>query len=183
MLDDHDACPQYVTMRWHPCSFPVEHTPRALSSVYPGWGDTATILVLSEQLDIDVFLYTPPDTRLSTQDLPNKFRPLLFRKSTHKKAADNRLIIRYHEGHFIYQTRFNDTKTRIGNAAEHEHYLTGTHDVATGRCVQPMNACKLLHYSMYAIRANLYSACGHTRPSEVIVEHCAARGVSLCVGR
>jgi hypothetical protein len=102
---------------------------------YSGWGDTATVLVLSEQLDIDVFMYTPPDTRLSTQELPNKFRPLIYRKSTHKKAGPTRMVIRYHESHFIYQKRFQDSTARIGVAADHEHYLTGTHDVATGRCV------------------------------------------------
>jgi hypothetical protein len=102
---------------------------------FPGWGDTATVMVLSEVLDIDVHLYVAPDTRLS-QQLPNKFRPLLFRKCTHaKSASDRRMYLRFKNSHFIYVSKFGTTTAKSGQFADHEHYLTGTHDVATGMCV------------------------------------------------
>jgi hypothetical protein len=102
-----------------------------------GWGDTATVLVLSEALDIDVFLYLTPDPRVASNDLPNKFKPLLFRKSSHSNASPRKLMIRFHQGHFIYLTRFGEGSVRVGGTASQEHYLTGTHDVATGMCVPP----------------------------------------------
>lgn len=117
---------------YHRCKYPW------CTNTSVGCGDTATIMVLSEELDIDVFLYTPPDQRLATTDLPKIFRPLLFRRSTHPKAAapaPNRMVLRYKEGHFICQSKFGDSTERHGQLANHEHYLTGTHDVATGRCV------------------------------------------------
>jgi hypothetical protein len=91
--------------------------------------------VLSEALDIDVHLYVAPDTRLS-QQLPNKLRPLLFRKGTHaKSASDRRMYLRFKNSHFIYMSKFGTTTAKTGQFANHDHYLTGTHDVATGMCV------------------------------------------------
>jgi hypothetical protein len=107
-----------------------------VSMIAAGWGDTATIMVLSEVLDVDVHLYMPPDVRLSSRNLPNKFRPLLFRRSTHTKPAVTKMVLRFHQCHFIYMARFKDKGVRrTGVFADHEHYPTGTHDVATGRCV------------------------------------------------
>jgi hypothetical protein len=131
-------------------SFHTLYNVRASDHVFTrlpaGWGDTATILVLSEVLDVDVHLYAPPDTRLASRNLPNKFRPLLFRRSTHTKPATTKLVLRYHEGHFIYMARFKQG-ARTGVFADHEHYLTGTHDVATGRCGHPVHPCMFLFFS------------------------------------
>jgi hypothetical protein len=101
-----------------------------------GWGDTGTALVLSEALDIDVYLYMTPDPRIAARDLPNKFKPLLFRKASHSATKGARqLTIRYHDGHFIYLTRFGECAARFGAVASWEHHFKGSHDVATGMCV------------------------------------------------
>jgi hypothetical protein len=44
------------------------------------------------------------------------------------------MTVRYHDGHFIYLTRFGECAARFGATANWEHYFKGSHDVATGMC-------------------------------------------------
>jgi hypothetical protein len=89
-----------------------------------GWGDTATMIVLSNTLYIDV----------SLRKLPQKFKHLRFRRC--KESSARKLYLRYIKDHFVvYKPRTAGTKVQPGSAADEEHYLTGSHDVATGGCV------------------------------------------------
>jgi hypothetical protein len=102
-----------------------------------GRADTATLMVLSETLDIDAYMYVAPDLRVSSpavkDTIPKFLRPLVFRKSTHQNAIARKVHMRYRDGHIIYLEPLGDKQT-VGQGANHKHYLTGTHDVATGMC-------------------------------------------------
>lgn len=81
-----------------------------------------------------------PDPRVrqvmaaAKKKMPAKMRPLLFRKGS--KRMDHRLCIRYKSGHFVYLKECGERKS-LGQAADPEHYLTCSHDVATGTYVTP----------------------------------------------
>ena len=101
-----------------------------------GWGDTATLLVLAEALDTDILLFTTPDARVSGKNLVNRPRPLRFRKAGRAgNAAPRRLYCRFHDSHYIFLEKFRKDGKKVGVYASHDHYLQGTHDVATGTCV------------------------------------------------
>jgi hypothetical protein len=98
-----------------------------------GWGDTATMIVLSHVLYIDTFVWIPPHDDVQLPKLPQKFKPLRFRRG--KESSARKLYLRFINNHFVvYKPRTAGTKVQPGSAADEEHYLTGSHDVATGGC-------------------------------------------------
>jgi hypothetical protein len=108
-----------------------------------GWGDTATILLLSEVLDIDTLLWVAPDQRIKlTKDMPT-LKCLKFRRHKEKASAGSRkLYLRFKHSHFIVlKPRQLNSKINPGSAANEDHYLNGTHDVATGMCVSVAGMC------------------------------------------
>ena len=101
-----------------------------------GWGDTATLTVLADILDLEVLVFTTPDARLDVNDIPQKPRALRFRKGGKgNNSSPRRLFCHFHNGHYNYLRKTESSlATRLGPAAPHEHYLNGTHDVSTGMC-------------------------------------------------
>lgn len=99
-----------------------------------GWGDTAACIILSEVLDIDCILFVPPDTRIKLSGRKFSLMPLKFIKHSRKGSAGPRkLYMRLKFSHFIV---YATSKNRVapGKAANEDHHLDGTHDVATGMC-------------------------------------------------
>jgi hypothetical protein len=95
------------------------------------------MMLLSEVLDIDVVLFMAPDARVKLSKDTVSIRPLKFLKYSHKNTAGPRkLFMRFKFQHFILLEP-DGSKSRImpGTAADEKHYLTGSHDVATGMCV------------------------------------------------
>lgn len=99
---------------------------------FAGCGDTATILVLSQALDIDVYLFLSPDERLTGSDLHNCCKLLRFRKAGETNSSARRLCCRIHDSHYTFLEKYKKDGGKMPPAADQEHYLNGTHDVATG---------------------------------------------------
>jgi hypothetical protein len=107
---------------------------RPMHLSFVGWGDTATMIVLSNALYIDTFVWIAPHNDVQLAKLPQRFKPLRFRRG--KESSARKLYLRFIKDHFVvYKPRSAGTKVQPGSAADEEHYLTGSHDVATGGCV------------------------------------------------
>lgn len=93
-------------------------------------------LILSEILDIDCIPFVPPDTRIKLGGDKFTLKPLKFIKRSHRTVAGARkLFVRLKFSHFILYTS-SQAKNKIlpGKAANEDHHLDGTHDLATGTC-------------------------------------------------
>jgi hypothetical protein len=87
-----------------------------------GWGDTATMIVLSHALYIDTFVWMAPNNEVQLAKLPQKFKPLRFRRG--KESSARKLYLRFINEHFVvYKPRTAGTKVQPGSAADEEHYF------------------------------------------------------------
>ena len=99
---------------------------------------------LTEVLDIDCILFVPPQTRFKLAGTKFRVKPLKFRNIRHRdQAGPRKLYLRLKFNHFIvYIPSGAEASISAGAAANEDHYLDGTHDVATGMC-GPWCRCKV----------------------------------------
>jgi hypothetical protein len=92
-----------------------------------GWGDTATMIVLPHVLYIDTFVWIPPHDDVQLPKLPQKFKPLRFRRG--KESSTRNLYLRFINNHFVvYKPRTAGTGGCVANGAAkwivHSSYST-----------------------------------------------------------